>query len=115
MELMKTKARRAKLSKFITIAASVALAVSVMTVTAFAAGGAGGGTGAETAYQNTINFFITWIRRVGWMVAFVGAIMFALAIKNNDGEQKQSGLLTMIAGFVVAALCLASDMFNLFG
>ncbi len=116
MELIKTKARRAKLSKFITIAASVALAVSLMTMTAFAAGGAGGGgTGAETAYQNTINFFITWIRRVGWMVAFVGAIMFALAIKNNDGEQKQSGLLTMIAGFVVAALCLASDMFNLFG
>ena len=115
MKLMKTNAQRAKLSKFITIAISAALAVSLMTVTAFAAGGAGGGTGADAAYQSTINFFITWIRRVGWMIAFVGGIMFALAIKNHDAEQKQAGLLTMVAGFVVAALCLASGMFNLFG
>ena len=118
MKLMKTNAQRAKLSKFITIAISAALAVSLMTVTAFAAGGAGGaggGTGADAAYQSTINFFITWIRSVGWMIAFVGGIMFALAIKNHDAEQKQAGLLTMVAGFVVAALCLASDMFNLFG
>ena len=115
MKLMKTNAQRAKLSKFITIAISAALAVSLMTVTAFAAGGAGGGTGADAAYQSTINFFITWIRRVGWMIAFVGGIMFALAIKNHDAEQKQAGLLTMVAGFVVAALCLASNMFNLFG
>ena len=48
------------------------------------------------------------------MVAFVGAIMFALAIKNNDAEQKQAGLITMIAGFIVAALCAASSMFDLF-
>ena len=48
------------------------------------------------------------------MVAFVGAIMFALAIKNNDAEQKQAGLITMIAGFIVAALCAASNMFDLF-
>jgi hypothetical protein len=40
--------------------------------------------------------------------------MFGLAIKNNDAEQKQSGLLTMVAGFVVAAVCGAADMFNLF-
>ena len=92
--------------------------MAVCTVVASAAGGAGGaggGTGAEAAYQSTIEFFITWIRRVGMMVAFVGAIMFALAIKNDDAERKQAGLITMIAGFVVAALCAASSMFNLFG
>ena len=48
------------------------------------------------------------------MVAFVGAIMFALAIKNNDAEAKQSALLTMIAGFVAAAVAAASNMFNMF-
>lgn len=106
MKLLKTDAQRAKASKAITIAASVMLAVSLMTVTCFA--------DAEAAYQETINFFVTWFRRVGVMVAFVGAIMFGLAIKNDDAERKQSGLITMVAGFVVAALCAAVDMFDLF-
>lgn len=79
------------------------------------AGGAGaGGTSADSTYQTVINFFITWLRRIGAVVALVGAIMFGLAIKNNDAEQKQAGLITMIAGFVVAAICQAADMFDLF-
>ena len=90
---------------------TVAVMMSLCGITAFAAGG----TGAEAAYQSTITFFITWIRRIGMMIAFVGAIMFALAIKNDDAERKQAGLITMVAGFVVAALCAASAMFNLFG
>ncbi len=105
-----------KVAKLFVSLAAAAIMMTVFTVIASAAGGGQpqGGTGADAAYQSTINFFITWIRRVGWMVAFVGAIMFALAIKNHDAEQKQAGLLTMVAGFVVAALCLASDIFNLF-
>ena len=67
---------------------------SLCAVTAFAAvGGDGSAVGSETAYQSTIKFFITWIRRIGMIVAFVGAIMFALAIKNNDAGQKQTGLI----------------------
>lgn len=111
--------KKNKAAKLFVSLAAAAIMMTVCTVVASAAGGQGGqpqgGTGAEAAYQSTINFFITWIRRVGWMVAFVGAIMFALSIKNHDAEQKQAGLLTMVAGFVVAALCLASGMFNLFG
>ena len=76
--------------------------------------GASGSNTADTAYSNVINFFITWLRRIGAMVALVGAIMFGLAIKNNDADQKQNGLLTMVAGFVVFAVCLAADMFDLF-
>ncbi len=69
---------------------------------------------ADSAYENTIDFFITWIRRVGAMVAFIGAIMFALAIKNDDAERKQAGLMTLAAGFVVWAVCAGADMFDLF-
>ena len=114
MKLSTTK--KSKAAKLFVSIAVAAIMMTVCTVVASAAGGGQpqGGTGADAADQATINFFITWIRRVGWMVAFVGAIMFALAIKNHDAEQKQAGLLTMIAGFVVAALCLASNIFNLF-
>ncbi len=78
------------------------------------AGGGSGSSTADSAYTKVINFFITWLRRIGAMVALVGAIMFGLAIKSNDAEQKQAGLLTMVAGFVVFAICLAVDMFDLF-
>ena len=111
MKLMNKKNK--KFAKIFTVLFTIAVVTSLTALTAFAAGGAGGGS--EAAYKSTIEFFITWIRRIGMMVAFVGAIMFALAIKNNDAEQKQAGLITMIAGFIVAALCAASDMFNLFG
>ena len=111
MKLMNQKNK--KLVKVFTVLFTIAVVTSLTALTAFAAGGAG--SGSEAAYKSTIEFFITWIRRIGMMVAFVGAIIFALAIKNNDAEQKQAGLITMIAGFIVAALCAASDMFNLFG
>jgi hypothetical protein len=85
-------------------------------MTALAAGGGGGGGGADTeeAFQNVVNLLVTWITRIGLLVGFVGAIMFGLAIKNNDADQKQSGLLTMVAGFVVAAICGAIDIFGVF-
>lgn len=82
-----------------------------------AGGGGSSGSGssdADSSYKSVVEFFITWIRRVGALIAFVGAVMFALAIKNNDAEQKQNGLLTMVAGFVVVAVCIAIDMFDLF-
>lgn len=70
-------------------------------------------TDGDTQFKSVLTFFVKWIKRVGLLVAFVGGVMFALAIKNNDAEQKQTGLLTMVAGFVVAALCGAVGMFGI--
>lgn len=80
------------------------------------AGGAGGGdsSSAEDSYETVIGFFITWIRRIGAVIALVGGIMFGLAIKDNNADQKQAGLMTLIAGFVVVAITAAVDMFDLF-
>ena len=78
--------------------------------------GSGGSAGAtaESSYTTVLTFFITWLRRIGAAVALIGGIMFGLAIKDNNAEQKQAGLMTMVAGFVVVAICLASTMFDLF-
>lgn len=70
--------------------------------------------GADSTFQTVVNFFITWFRRIGAVVALVGGIMFALAIKDNNADQKQTGLMTMIAGFAVVAICTGADMFDLF-
>lgn len=77
-------------------------------------GGEGGGTGADTSYQTVMGFFIKWIRRIGAAVALIGGIMFGLAIKDNNADQKQAGLMTMIAGFIVVAITAAVDMFELY-
>ncbi len=77
-------------------------------------GGNAGATGAEGSYTTVLTFFITWIRRIGAAVALIGGIMFGLAIKDNNADQKQTGLMTMVAGFIVVAICLAADMFDLF-
>ncbi len=72
------------------------------------------GATAESSYNTVLTFFITWLRRIGAAVALIGGIMFGLAIKDNNADQKQAGLMTMVAGFVVVAICLASTMFDLF-
>jgi hypothetical protein len=70
-------------------------------------------TEGEDAFGDLIAFFATWIGRIGMVVAFIGGIMFALAIKNEDAEQKTKGIMTMAAGFVVFALTQALGLFGL--
>lgn len=71
-------------------------------------------TDGDDQFESVVRFFVKWIKRVGLLVAFVGGVMFFLAMKNNDADQKQAGLLTLVAGFGVAALCQAVDMFDIF-
>lgn len=95
------------------------LSFMLNAVTAFA-DGAGGGGGLDTnagvdEFNKIIEFFATWIGRIGLVVGFVGAIMFALAIKNEDAEAKSRGLMTLAAGFVVFAITEALDLFGVGG
>ncbi len=79
------------------------------------AGGAASGSGdADTAYQNVINVILTWIRRIGAAVALFGGVMLALGLKRDEADQKENGIKTMVAGFVVWAICGAVALFHLF-
>lgn len=102
-----------KIAMFVT----TLLTMSLMTsVSAFAADSGGGGTvDGEAAFNSVIGFFATWIGRIGLVVAFVGGVMFALAIKNDDAEAKTRGLMTLASGFVVFALTLSLDLFGITG
>lgn len=100
---LNAKRRKAVLS--LTTMVTMAMASSV---SAFAEGG-------EAAFNSVIGFFATWIGRIGLVVAFVGGIMFALAIKNDDAEAKTRGLMTLASGFVVFALTLSLDLFGITG
>lgn len=106
---LNAKRRKAVLS--LTTMVTMAMASSV---SAFAEGGEGVADG-EPAFNSVIGFFATWIGRIGLVVAFVGGIMFALAIKNDDAEAKTRGLMTLASGFVVFALTLSLDLFGITG
>ncbi len=107
-----------KFNRIITTVTAM-LTVTLMTsASAFAAAPGGGTSGAaavdgEAAFNEVIGFFATWIGRIGLVVAFVGGVMFALAIKNDDAEAKTRGLMTLASGFVVFALTLSLNLFGI--
>lgn len=83
-------------------------------VSAFAALSGGGGTisnEGDDAFFALVGFFCTWIGRIGLLVAFVGGTMFGFAMKNDEADQKQRGLMTLAAGFIVFALTRSMNLF----
>lgn len=101
-----------KLSK-IMVAVNTAIIMGMFsTVNAFADEVLNSNEGVDS-FNKIITFFADWIGRIGLVVAFVGGIMFALAIKNDDAEAKTRGLMTLASGFVVFALTLSLDMFGI--
>ena len=53
--------------------------------------------------QTGLEFFGTWISRIGGLVAFIGAIKFALSIKSDETRDQLPALLTMVSGFMIQA------------
>ena len=105
-----------KCRKVITTVSTMVTMAVITAVPAFAEGEGGGGGGTvdgEAAFNQVIGFFATWIGRIGLVVAFVGGVMFALAIKNDDAEAKTRGLMTLASGFVVFALTLSLNLFGI--
>ncbi len=88
------------------------LMAAIFSVNAFADGSLSTSEG-ETQFNQIIQFFATWIGRIGLVVGFVGAVMFGLAIKNEDAEAKTRGLMTLASGFVVFAVTKALDLFGI--
>lgn len=104
---MSLKRRKDKLAMRLTAAF---ISTAALASPAFAAGSGGAGAG-DAQFMAIIEFFATWIGRIGLIVGFIGAIMFALAIKNDDADAKTRGLMTLASGFVVFAVTQALDMF----
>lgn len=99
--------KKIKISKVVTILLMAVAIMAIFVPCAFA------DVDADTAFNNVVGEFVKWVKRIAGLIALVGAIMFGLAIKNNDAEQKQAGLLTMVAGFFVFAVCGIASTFGL--
>ncbi len=69
-------------------------------------------TPAEIA-QNGLNFFSTWIARIGGLVAFIGAIKFALSIKSEDAKEQLQAVLVMVSGFMIVSAIRDLSIFSI--
>lgn len=104
-----------KLKKRLYSLASMGLVTCYTMATAYADDAVGAKTEADanTAFVGVFGYVANWVSKGALAVAFVGAIMLGFAIKNNDAEQKQNAILTLVAGGVVAAVCGMLSTFGL--
>lgn len=82
------------------------------TTNVYAAGaGTTGATSADAKWNAVIGFIVPWITRLGGAVVLIGAVEWGLAFKNDDAEGKTKGMRTLIAGCIVTAVGLSSNLF----
>ena len=67
------------------------------------------------AIKTSITFFSTWIARIGGIVAFIGAVKFALSVKSEDGKEQMTALLVMVSGFMIRAAVKEMNLFTIPG
>lgn len=87
----------------------------IINMTVFA-----GNVGATNPTGDTVNDFDTivkfiagWIGKIGLVVAFLGAVQFGFAFKNDDADGKTKAIRTLASGFIVFALTQALHMFGI--
>ena len=109
-------AKRRKISLTLTMMLTTMMLTAASAFADDTSGGGGGGidtNAGKDEFNALISFFALWIGRIGMVVAFVGGIMFGLAIKNDDSEQKTRGIMTFASGFVVFALTKSLNLFGI--
>lgn len=70
------------------------------------------GTPSELA-ESGLEFFGLWIGRIGGLIAFIGAVKFALSIKADDAKEQLQSVLTMVSGFMIQAAISDIGIFNI--
>lgn len=70
------------------------------------------GTPADIA-KDGLEFFETWIARIGGIIAFIGAVKFALSMKDDDSKEQLHAILTMISGFMIVSAVRNLSVFDI--
>jgi len=54
---------------------------------------------------------VPWVQKAGFLIAFVGGIMFAAGWRNDDADSKARGINTLISGFMIAGIATGYRVF----
>ena len=99
----KNEAAMYKIRKYAAVIMTLAFAVSAMTMQCFAV------TNDSASFDTVVSFIVTWVKRIGGVIGFIGAVQFGMAYRNDDADSKTRGLMTLASGFIVIAICIAYD------
>lgn len=89
------------------------ITITVITTLLFTTAVFAGGLTADTsALDNVLQFVLQWVVRVGIIIAILGGIDFAIAFMSDNPENKTRGLKIIVAGFMLAALAKAPEIFG---
>lgn len=108
VEQRERKTMRA-VSKIICGLMVMSMMLSCFGITAFAAGERT--EGVET-FNTVVQFIVDWVARIGLVIAFIGAVQFAMGFKDDSADGKTRGLMCLASGFIVFAVAKAYDMFT---
>jgi hypothetical protein len=70
-----------------------------------------GVAGADAEFDSIMAFIGKWVGSVGAITLLIGAIIFALAIRDSNANAKISGLKTMAAGGITSSVAVMLPMF----
>lgn len=68
---------------------------------------------ADTEFQALQDFISKWLAKLGGLALFLGAILFALGMKDNDAHGKVTGVKTIATGGVIIGLSAISVIVKL--
>lgn len=68
---------------------------------------------ADTEFYALQDFISKWLARLGGLALFLGAILLALGIKDNDAAGKVTGIKTIATGGVIIGLSAISVIVEL--
>ncbi len=101
-----------KIKKALLTAYAVAFMVDLNTMSVGATGTTGTSpTTADDMWTNFVDFLTPWVQRIGGAIAFIGVISFAEGYFTDQADHKQKGIKGVIAGCMIFAIGLVSDLF----
>lgn len=68
---------------------------------------------ADTEFKGLQYFISKWLAKLGGLALFLGAVLYALGIKDNDAAGKVIGIKTIATGGVIIGLSAISMIENL--
>lgn len=57
-----------------------------------------------TQFDNTTNWVLKWIGKIGILVVIWGAVQIAFSISNEDAGQRRKGILELVSGLMIIAI-----------
>ena len=100
-----------KTGKFLNTHFEIFFILAVLSIGGISAAFAAPANPADTLWSTITDLIGTWVTRLGGVVIFVGAIMFAMGWKSDDADGKSRGVSTIISGAIVTAVSVMVGTF----